>query len=150
MARRRFHRVRHHAATAMRGGKGTAVAALTGAVTAFAIGKLAANVEFVRSNWYAPPAVLIGVGHFLKRKNLNVGTAVISAGGAVGYYGYALSSQAKGADAMPIGPGDAGAMQDAGAFAVDAYANVSQLGAANGLTDASNDYQYEEALGLQG
>lgn len=141
----------------MRGGKGTAVSALTGAVTAFAIGKLAENVAWVRENWYAPPLVLIGAGHFLKRKQLNLGTSVIAAGGAVGYYGYALThggAQGEDADAMPVDPGDAGAAMEGNAGAFDAYENVNAnrafMGTQGYTTGEASAYEATEAYGLQG
>ncbi|MGH7753376.1 MAG: hypothetical protein ACREN5_11235 [Gemmatimonadales bacterium] len=129
--------------------------ALVGAATAFGIGKTAEHVEFVRSNWYAPPLLLIGLGHWLKRKNVNLGASMIGAGGAIGYYGYAFSRQgAKGADAMPVDYGDAGDGYDgnAGAFAYDAYGDNRALsGTVTGIVspDAS-DFDVTAAEGLQG
>ena len=165
MARRRFHRVRHHAANAMRGGKTTAIQALVGAVTAFAIGKTAEHVQFIRDNWYGPPALLVGVGHFVKRKHPAVGSAIVATGGAVGYYGYALSHaanapQATGetgdADAFPVDPGDAGEMAQGNAGQFDAYAGMGARGLTGSTAgqvspNAGDDSgQYSEAYGIQG
>lgn len=158
MKKKRFHRVRHHAGNAMRGGKATGISAVTGAGSAFAIGKLSEHVAFIRDNWYAPPIALLIAGHYVKRKRPNIGASIIGAAGAIGYYSYALShaggalTSAKGMDA---GAYEASG-QDAGAFggAPDVNAltsgNNAFIGNAQGFGQVNPEDNYMEAMGLQG
>lgn len=90
------------------GGKGSAIAAATGAGAAF-VGHMASEkIEFVGSHWWAEGAVLAGIGHFLKRKHHDIGTALLGAGG----YAIARAYQTKPAGSQ----NEAKAVIDAGYF----------------------------------
>ncbi len=147
--KKRFHRVKHHAGRAASGAKGTAMGAAAGGAAAYAVGQLAAHVEFIRSNWYAPALALMAAGHFLKRKHAAVGQSVIGAAGAIGYYSYALTHQTTVGTASGYQEASGA---DAGAWSndVNALTNgsfVNQLNDARGAD--AGDYAYSEAMGLQ-
>lgn len=154
--KRRFHRIRHHGRAALGGAKGTLMGAAAGGAAAYGVGQLAANVEFIRNNWYAPALALAVAGHFLKRRYAGAGQAIIGAAGAIGYYSYALTHQGGGAPTGARGFEDATGIQDAtgpdaGDFATDVNAltdgnPVSQLSDVRG---ADAGIYESEAMGLQ-
>lgn len=108
---RRFHRVRHHAGRAMQGWKGSAISVASGAAAGLAAPYvISSGPAFLQSNWYAMPAAIALVGHFLQRKNAAVGGALM---GVAGYWAYsAFQAQPKAAAASPTATGfiDAGAI----------------------------------------
>ena len=107
----RHHRIRHHAGRALAGGKGTLLSAATGAATGALSAYAVSAVPFLASNWWAMPAALTLVGHFLKRKNPMIGGALL---GVAGYWAYNsfMASRAQTAKGLPSGQwGDAGMVQ---------------------------------------
>jgi hypothetical protein len=158
-------RVRTLGAQAAKGWKMTAVEAVAGAASYYALGALQEKVEFLQSHWYVTPAVLVGAGHFLKRKSAQLGAGLVFLGGFLGAQGYDQDS-ADGSTDGTIGTkpaegfdraGDAGAwgMLDGG------EAGALQTGLPSGL-DArpqfaspvamppqnAGDYVAQEAYGL--
>lgn len=63
------------------GGKGSAISGLSGVATYFTHKLLASKVELAAKHPIAVPIALAGLGHFVKRKMPNVGSAIIGAGG---------------------------------------------------------------------
>jgi hypothetical protein len=91
MARHHFHR---HAA----GWKGSLASAATGAATGVALPYVVSAAPFLQTTgWWAMPAAIILVGHFLKRKNPAIGGALLGIGGMSAYSAFQGSrGQAKG------------------------------------------------------
>lgn len=107
---RRFHR---HLGAATKGLKGSAFSLATGAASSTAVSYAATAVPFLASNWWAMPAAVALVGHFLKRRNPAIGDALLGVAGGLLYTQYmANRGGAKGfidAGAMLPGSSDAGA-----------------------------------------
>ena len=94
MAKRRMRTVARkaarHARGAAKGGGSTMVHGATG-VAAFYLTRYAAQkVKALQDHWWAVPAVMLGAGHFAKRKPkfAKFGPALIGAAGAVGAISY--------------------------------------------------------------
>lgn len=130
---RRFHRARHHLGNAGKGLKGSAFSIASGAAVAGGSSYALSALPFLQTNWWAMPAALALVGHFIKRKNSVIGDALLGTAGYLTYFGFVnrnvgATTPAKGfIDAGMLLPGssDAGAL-----FGVSSY-NDSRL------TDAS-------------
>jgi len=157
-----------------KGGKGTLITAVTGGGMYYVVGAAQERVEFLTSHPYATPLVLVGGGHFLKRKHHDMGTAMIAIGGYLGAEAYDQSSEDTSTDTTPpttkgLGAGDAGAWGDPNWTAGEAGAMQGGLSRSdNGPTMGSaatsgqpgalgmgaprtnaGDYTYSEAMGLQ-
>jgi hypothetical protein len=79
---RHFHHARHHAHRAAAGWKGSLASAATGAATGVALPYVVSAAPFLQSTgWWTMPAALLLVGHFLKRKNPQIGGALLGIGG---------------------------------------------------------------------
>jgi hypothetical protein len=134
---RRFHRARHHAGRAAAGAKGTVIGVAAGAATAVVGGYAQSAIPFLATaGWWAMPAAMAIVGHFLKRKNPTIGGALI---GVAGYQAYAnyVQSHATGAKGFEQGSFvDAGAFIDAGAMGSTMYndspGTTASMGTASG------------------
>jgi len=151
-------RGRHHAKSAAKGGKGSAMSAAVGAIAGYAGTMAVQKIAVLQSHPYAGPVALAAAGHFLKRKNHDAGTATIGAAGFWGAMTYAAQSVAPAAK----GWGDAGAFAgdaDAGAFAFSentssaaapmlesASAAAMRPGNVSGYGDAGD--MVDEAMGL--
>ncbi len=108
MAKRRFHRVRHHGGKMAEGWKGSLMGLGTGAAVSFGTSFATSRIDFLKAsnNWWATPVALAAVGHFLKRKNPALGYAILGIAGAVGVENFTHTpTNAAGFDA---GIGDAG------------------------------------------
>lgn len=82
MAKRHFHRARHHGGKMAAGWKGSLASAATGAATGVALPYVVSAAPFLQSTgWWTMPAALLLVGHFLKRKNPQIGGAMLGIGG---------------------------------------------------------------------
>lgn len=83
---RRFHRARHHAGRAASGWKGSLMGLGGGAVISFGTSMATSRVDFLKAsqNWWATPAILAVLGHFLKNKSPALGYALLGIAGAVG------------------------------------------------------------------
>jgi hypothetical protein len=115
---RRFHRARHHAGRAAAGAKGTLIGAAAGAATAVVGGYAQSAIPFLSTaGWWAMPAALALVGHFLKRKNPTIGGSMIGIAGFMAYGNYVQSHASSGAKGFV----DAGAFIDAGAMSSTMY-----------------------------
>lgn len=123
---RRFHRVRHHGGRALAGGKGSLVALGTGAGTSLASSYVIGAVPFLGGAWWAMPAALAVVGHFLKRKNPAIGGALL---GIAGYWGMSQYSATR-----PIATTKG--YDDAGAFGGVSYNDNIGTDAAPALNTA--------------
>jgi hypothetical protein len=138
---RRFHRARHHAGKAAAGAKGTAIGVAAGAATAVVGGYAQSAIPFLATaGWWAMPAALAIVGHFLKRKNPTIGGAMI---GIAGYQAYAnyVQSHATGATAKGFESGsfvDAGMFVDAGAVNSTRYMDDPMTTASMGTASGRN------------
>lgn len=142
MAHRRFHRARHHAGRAMSGGKGTVIGVASGAAAAVVSGYAQTAIPFLATaGWWAMPAALALVGHFLKRRNPTIGGAII---GIAGYQAYANYVQSHATGGTAKGFAEAGAYADAGALYnepgavrfIDSPRTVASMGTSSGQ-DAS-------------
>lgn len=144
---RRFHRVRHHAGRAMAGGKGSLISVGTGAGVGALSSYAMSAAPFLQTNWWAMPAALALVGHFLKRKNPAIGGALL---GVAGYWGFSGYMQ-NGSTATTKGFQDAG-MVDSGRLNYDQGVPTSSMPlldsspVTSGFDDAG---VLEEAYGLQ-
>lgn len=137
MAHRRFHRARHHAGRAMSGGKGTVIGVAAGAAAAVVSGYAQTAIPFLSSaGWWAMPAALALVGHFLKRRNPTIGGAIIGIAGYQAYANYLQSHAAKGfSEAGAMNYADAGALYGEPASRyIDSPRTVASMG-----TSAGND-----------
>jgi hypothetical protein len=94
----RHHRIRHHAHRAAAGWKGSLASTATGVGTAIALPYINSAVPFLsQSGWWTMPAAILLVGHFLKRKNPQIGGALLGIGGMSLYSAFQGSrSTAKG------------------------------------------------------
>jgi hypothetical protein len=91
----------------MSGAKGSLIGAASGAATAAVSGYASTAIPFLTSGgWWAMPAALLLVGHFLKRKNPTIGGAIL---GIAGYQAYANFLAAKASAPSAKGFIDAGA-----------------------------------------
>lgn len=80
-----------------RGGKTSAVAAVTGVASEF-VGRFASEkVEMLRDEWYVLPAVMAASGHFLRRKNEAIGLALLGAAGYAGALNYGFNKASRAA-----------------------------------------------------
>lgn len=95
---KRFHRARHHAGRMAAGWKGSLASVATGAGTGVALPYVVSAAPFLQSTgWWTMPAAIILVGHFLKRKNPQIGGALLGIGGMSLYSAFQGSrSTAKG------------------------------------------------------
>jgi hypothetical protein len=76
------HHIRHHAHRAAAGWKGSLASAATGAATGVALPYVVSAVPSLQTfGWWAMPSALLLVGHFLKRKNPQIGGALLGIGG---------------------------------------------------------------------
>lgn len=150
MARhRRFHRARHHAGRAMSGAKGTVIGVASGAAAAVVSGYAASAIPFLTSaGWWAMPAALALVGHFLRRKNPTIGGAII---GIAGYQAYANFVQSHAATGTK-GFAEAGAMSyaDAGALTnyIDSPGTVASLGTSAGYSPGAGMLMSKDTMGM--
>jgi hypothetical protein len=100
---RRFAHLRHHAGKAAHGWKGSLASAATGAATGMALPYVVSAVpQLQTTGWWAMPAALLLVGHFLKRKNPQIGGAMLGIGGMSLYSAY-QGAHSKGASGYPSG-----------------------------------------------
>lgn len=91
------HHIRHHAHRAAAGWKGSAASAATGVATSIALPYINSAVPFLsQSGWWTMPAAILLVGHFLKRKNPQIGGALLGIGGMSLYSAFQGSRTAKG------------------------------------------------------
>lgn len=88
-----MRRFMHHMST---GWKGSGISVVTGAAAGIAAPYvMQSGPAFLQTNWWAMPAALLLVGHFLQRKNGAVGGALM---GVAGYWAYsAYQAQPKAA-----------------------------------------------------
>ncbi len=147
--------------------KGTAISTGVGAVSGFAITKLAQQVPTLAQHWWAPGALLAVAGHFVKKKSPAAGAGLAGAAGAYLAMGYSLRpaaapvANAKGFDQWRP---DAGALVnsaygmlgggggDAGAWNV--AASTSDVNRTSSFNDAQgvyggDHYSIGDAMGLQ-
>jgi hypothetical protein len=90
------HRFRHHAGKAAHGWKGSLASAATGAATGIALPYVVSAVPQIQTyGWWAMPGALLLVGHFLKRKNPQIGGALLGIGGMSLYNAYQGSKAAQ-------------------------------------------------------
>jgi hypothetical protein len=88
MARHRFH---HHAA----GWKGSLASVAAGAGTGVALPYVVSAAPFLQTTgWWAMPAALALVGHFLKKKNPGVGGALLGIAGMSAYSAFQANKSA--------------------------------------------------------
>src|SRR6185369_3381589 len=118
---RRFHRTRHHMGKALAGGKGTLLSVGTGAGVGALSSYAISAAPFLGQNWWAMPAAIALVGHFLKRKNPAIGDALLGVAGGLLYSQYMAThgGGAKGfidAGAMLPGSSDAGAFSGSSSY----------------------------------
>lgn len=91
------HHIRHHASRAAHGWKGSAASAATGVGTALALPYITSAVPQLSTfGWWAMPTALLLTGHFLKRKNPQIGGALLGIGGMSLYSAYQGSKTAHG------------------------------------------------------
>jgi len=104
-------RVRTLGAQAAKGWKMTAVEAVGGGASYYALGALQDKVEFLQSHWYVTPGALILAGHFVKKKSPQIGAGLVFLGGFLGAQGYDQSSSEETSEggSMDMRAGDAGA-----------------------------------------
>ena len=154
---RRFHRARHHAGKALSGGKGSIFSLATGGAVGLASTYAVSAVPWLGQTWWAMPAALGLVGHFLKRKNPAIGGALL---GVAGYWGYSgmmvnrATATAKGF--IDAGWVDSGALQpggsDAGAYndniGTDASPAMGTAHAAMLLSPGRNTMGYDDSAEL--
>jgi len=126
----------------MSGGKGTVIGVAAGAAAAVVSGYAQSAIPFLSTaGWWAMPAALALVGHFLKRKNPTIGGAII---GIAGYQAYANYVQSHAVGGTAKGFVDAGAFADAGALYnepgsmryVDSPNTVASMGTGSGRDGA--------------
>lgn len=142
---RRFH---HHAGKMLSGGKQTIVGMGTGAAFGLLQSYAVSSIPWLSSNWWAMPATVALIGHFLKRKNPTVGGALL---GIAGYWG--ITSWQASRTGTAKGFIDAGAFIDAGNVNRTSYNDGSgtdanpRLGVQNnaGMLMDTNTMGYEEA-----
>jgi len=154
-------RLRTLGAAASKGWKMTAVEAVAGGASYYVLGALQEKVEFLQSHWYVTPVVLIGAGHFLKRKSAQLGAGLVFLGGFLGAQGYDQQSSDEGTgetkgfdragDAGAWGMldgGEAGALQT-GLPTGTALNNMDQRPQfAATVTPQAGEYVAQEAYGL--
>lgn len=153
---------KHHARSAGKGAKGSAIAVGVGAVAEYAGTMAVQKIEMLQKHPYAGPIALAVAGHFGKRKNHDAGTAALGAAGFWAAMTYAAQQgapaggQAKGwgdAGAFNAGNPDAGALQftenasSAAAPSLEtASAAAMRPGNVSGYDDAGD--MVDEAMGL--
>lgn len=83
-------RAKHGAKSAVQGGKATLMAAAAGGAAGYVVNmESVQEIGFIKDNWWALPVVMIGAGHFMKRR-----PALASVGmGLCGAGGYALAQE---------------------------------------------------------
>lgn len=121
----------------MAGGKGTVIGVAAGAAAAVVGGYAQTAIPFLgTAGWWAMPAAMALVGHFLKRKNPTLGGAIIGVAGYQAYANYVQSHAATAhgfADAGAFNYADAGALVDPGATRfIDSPHTVSSMGTTSG------------------
>jgi hypothetical protein len=85
------------------GWKGSLASAATGAATGVALPYVVSAAPFLQSTgWWTMPAALLLVGHFLKRKNPQIGGALLGIGG-MSLYSAFQGSRSTGAKGIPSG-----------------------------------------------
>lgn len=141
---------------ASRGGKGSAISALTGAMAYYAGNFAGDKIDFLKSHPLALPGAMALAGHFLKRKNHDAGTALIGAGGFAGAMAFSQMQLAQAN--KPTSGFDAGALINAGAYGEFEAGDLRDTSAtsdthgAGALIDASGPYDdagdATEAMGL--
>jgi hypothetical protein len=154
--------LRRGGANAAKGAKGSAISAAVGVASYFGYEFLGNQSKTLVENWWAAPAVLAAGGHFLKRKNHDIGVAMLGAAGFMGAMNFRVNqAREKSKTPAPQAQGfyDAGALEnafaelaspsDAGAFAYDENAGTSAYADARGYDDAGY-YDADEAMGLVG
>lgn len=129
--RRRFHRIRHHGGRAMSGAKGTVIGVASGAAAAVVAGYAQTAIPFLSTaGWWAMPAALALVGHFLRRRNPTIGGAIIGIAGYQAYANFVNAKSVKGfVDAGALPYSDAGAMST---MYLDSPGTVASLGTESG------------------
>lgn len=139
------------AAHAVKGGaagaKGSLIATGTGAATGIVLGKLSDKLpQFLKDNWWAIPAGMAVAGHFVKRKNANIGTALCGAAGMYGAISYMMANPSQfnsGAKGLEDAQPGAGAMYGSNSYATGSYRDFAPAPSygqfASGLGDAQPD-----------
>jgi hypothetical protein len=114
----------------MSGAKGTVIGVASGAAAAVVSGYAASAIPFLTSaGWWAMPAALALVGHFLKRKNPTIGGAIIGIAGYQAYANFVNAKSVKGfAEAGQMSYADAGALTNY----IDSPGTVASLGTSAG------------------
>lgn len=136
----------------LKGAGGSVIGAGVGAATSFASSMASARVDFLKAgnNWWATPAVLVLIGHFLKKKNPALGYGILGAAGVIGVENFTgtpanargfdsgigdaglLFNEGQATDASPmtnsgINPHQAGALLGMGAMGFDNYSSAGEL-----------------------
>jgi hypothetical protein len=126
----------------MSGAKGTVIGVASGAAAAVVSGYAQTAIPFLATaGWWAMPAALALVGHFLKRKNPTIGGAIIGIAGYQAYANYVQSHATKGfAEAGAYNYADAGMLQGGSqplSMYTDSPGTVASMATASGRNDAS-------------
>lgn len=104
MARHHFHRARHHAGRMASGWKGSLASAATGAATGVALPYVVSAVPALQTyGWWTMPAAILLTGHFLKKRNPQIGGALLGIGGMSLYSAYQGSKSGATAKGYPSG-----------------------------------------------
>jgi len=131
---------------ALAGGKGTLLSVGTGAGVGALSSYAISAAPFLGQNWWAMPAAIALVGHFLKRKNPAIGGALL---GVAGYWGISTYMSSRASSAKGFTPAEAGEFVDSGRLNYDQGVTTNvlpQTSTVMGFEDAS---MAEEAYGLQ-
>lgn len=81
------------AATFIHGGKDAAIAAAVGVGSFYGAKEIVPRVQVLQDNWYATPAVMFGLGYYLRHKKPLIAGALLGASGYVGAASYDVHKQ---------------------------------------------------------
>lgn len=116
-------RAKHHAKSAVAGGKATLMAGAAGGAAGYLENmQTIQDIGFIKDNWWALPAVMIAGGHFMKRRPAlqSLGMGLCGAGGYALARSYQEHSKETSEGVGDVGDkvfgrgGNAGALQSAG------------------------------------
>lgn len=147
---------------AAQGAKGSAISLAVGAAAYVGAVKASEHISFLRSQWYMTPAVLAVAGHFLKRKNHDMGIAALGAAGMMLAQGFMANQSMKPASASGYTSNGnyagAGDYADAGILVESAWSQLPALRSTSATSqtfatgdEASGDagMLVTEAMGLE-
>jgi hypothetical protein len=140
--------------------KSSGVAMGGGALANIGFGVASDRIGVLQGAWYYEPLILAAVGHFVKRKNHDLGVGILGAAGYAAAQNSQVGFAVRGMVSQSVGKlgagdaGDAGAALDQGyianVIAQSVGANLAQLMAGQGAGDAGAMAYPGDAGGMVG